>query len=123
MERRSSFRAWRAWRAGWAQLARRDSPPAYAAAGRVARLAMDLAVVRRALGDGGTWFALLACIAAGLAAQVLCWALDLHGWQRDAVLVLPAVLVAPWVAAGRRRHLAAVAGERGVAGGARVGRG
>lgn len=104
--------AFRRWRAGWPRLARRESPPAYTGAGRLARLALDLAVVRRALADAGTAFAVLAAVAAGLAAHVLCWELDLHGWRRDAVLVLPAVLVAPWFATGRRRHLAAVLAAR-----------
>lgn len=80
----------------------------YAVRGRLARLGLDIAALGAALTCGGTGFAALVALATGLAGLVLAWELDLAGWQRDALLCLPVVLVAPWVAAGRRRRLEAL---------------
>ncbi|MCE7896854.1 MAG: hypothetical protein DYH19_08805, partial [Gammaproteobacteria bacterium PRO8] len=88
------------WLAGWIELLRHDALPGYAARGRLARLGLDLVVLARACACSGTWFAALAAGATGLAVLVLAWRLDLAGWQRDAVLCLPVLLVTPWVAAG-----------------------
>jgi len=103
------------WLSGWVELTRHDAVPGYAGRGRRARLALDLAALAVALGSGGTWFAGLLALAAGLAALLLAWDLDLTGWQRDAVLCLPAVLVAPWVAGGRRRHIGELLARHGTA--------
>lgn len=96
------------WLSGWAELARRDAVPGYAVRGRLARLGLDIAALGAALTCGGTGFAALVALATGLGGLVLAWELDLAGWQRDALLCLPVVLVAPWVAAGRRRRLEAL---------------
>ncbi len=90
------------WLSGWAELARRDAVPGYAVRGRLARLGLDIAALGAALTCGGTGFAALVALATGLGGLVLAWELDLAGWQRDALLCLPVVLVAPWVAAGAR---------------------
>jgi len=103
------------WLSGWVELTRHDAVPGYAGRSRRARLALDLAALAAALGSGGTWFAGLLALASGLAALLLAWDLDLTGWQRDAVLCLPAVLLAPWVAGGRRRHIGELLARHGTA--------
>ena len=98
------------WTRGWPELARHHDVPGYRELGHVARLVLELAVLRSALVARDTWGAALACIAVGLAARIVAWDLDLSGWRRDALLCLPILLAAPWVAAGRRRHIAQLLG-------------
>jgi len=96
----------RHWGSGWGALAHHDDVPGYRAKGALARLALEFTMIGRALRTRGMWGAVLVCIALGLGAQILCWQLDLRTWRRDGLLCLPVLLVAPWAAAGRRRHLA-----------------
>lgn len=103
------------WLAGWIELARHDAVPGYAGHSRLARLRLDLAALGAALLAPGTWFALLLAVAVQLGASLVVWQFDFAGWQRDALLCLPAVLVAPWVAAGRRRHLGRLLARRATA--------
>jgi hypothetical protein len=104
----------RRWASGWAALVRHHDVPGYRELGRLARLALELAVLRDALRAPGTWGAALTCSAVGLAAQILVWRLDLAGWRRDALLCLPLLLAAPWIAAGRRRRIAGLLARRGL---------
>jgi hypothetical protein len=97
---------WRRWRRGWGALARHAAPRGYAQLGVIARLGLDLRVLAAAPRTAGFWRAAWLALAAGLIAQILCWRHDLHGIARDAVQVLPVALLAPWVAAARRRALA-----------------
>lgn len=103
----------RHWASGWAALARHDAAPGHRPQGWPRRLALECAVIWRALRARGTWGAVLAGAAFGLAMQVIVWQLDLRTWRRDGLLCLPVLLVAPWVAAGRRRHLAHLLSEDG----------
>lgn len=93
------------WAGGWVELTRHDALPAYRARTRLARLRLDFSVLAAALRAPGTWYAALLFTAAALAVQIVAWELDLIGWRRDGMLCLPVLLVAPWVAAGRRRLL------------------
>jgi len=100
------------WLAGWIELTRHDAVPGYASQGFPSRLALDLRALGAALCTPGTWFALLLALASLLGSVIITWRFDLSGWSRDALSCLPAVLVAPWVAAGRRRHLERLLGRR-----------
>ena len=93
------------WVSGWAQFRSREELPYYAACGPILRLRIDARALVRAILTRGFAFASLVFVAALLATQVIAWAFDLAGWRRDGLLVLPAVLVAPWVAAARRRQI------------------
>jgi hypothetical protein len=96
---------WRDWAHGWRDLAHHDDVGDYRELCWRQRLAGELAVVRDAAHSASAWGTLLVGIALALAAQILAWELDLRGWQRDGLLCLPVLLVAPWVGAGRRRRL------------------
>jgi hypothetical protein len=96
------------WANGWAGLGSRDELPEYAALGRFGRLRADVRSLLRAIATPGFLFAALVFTAALLATQIVAWRFDLTGSRRDGMLVLPALLVAPWVAAARRRHLASL---------------
>ncbi|MCC7257008.1 MAG: hypothetical protein IT486_01400 [Gammaproteobacteria bacterium] len=99
------------WLAGWADLARHRDVSGYRERSRLARLRLDLLCIVAACRRGSTWRAVLWSLALGLAAQILCWRHDLRGPVREILQCLPVLLVAPWVAAGRRRFLEARASE------------
>jgi hypothetical protein len=101
----------RAWSEGWATLLWREDLAGYRGRAWHERFRLDIAIIARALRGGGFWRAALLGVAVGLAAQILAWEYDLRGPRRDALQSLPVLLVAPWVARGRRRILGEMLGE------------
>jgi hypothetical protein len=76
------------------------------------RFVLDCRALCRAFATRGFWRTVFLFAVAAALAQVWIWRHDLRGPARDAVYLLPSVLIAPLAARGRRRHLVRLIGEK-----------
>lgn len=100
------------WAAGWAWLRHPRPPPAFAALPWPSRVVVAHVAALRGLRTPGFRRGLLVAATLTAALQVNAWRHDLRGAARDLPFLLPALLVAPRVAAGHRRLVLRVLRDR-----------
>jgi hypothetical protein len=93
------------WRAGWRDLVGHRDVRGYRDLPAWRRSRLDQRAAWRAARTRGFWRALFLLAALATLARIAAWEFDLEGWRREALAVAPALVVAPWMARGRRRHL------------------
>ena len=69
------------------------------------RKALDLRVIVIALSTGGFWKAVLIVTALALAIETVALKLDLRDWRLELARMSLFLIIAPWIAGGRKRHL------------------
>ena len=90
-------------RKAWSRLWRHKDIPGYRHLSWPGRKAVDCQIIGDAFGVANFWRGVLAVVAGVLAANIVCWNLDLVAWQRDLLRCLPVLLAAPGMATLRRR--------------------
>ncbi len=69
------------------------------------RKMLDLRVIVTALGTGDFWKAMLIVAALALAIETVALKLDVRDWRLEFARMSLFLLIAPWIAGGRKRHL------------------
>ena len=69
------------------------------------RKALDFRVIVIAFGTGGFWKAVLIVVALALAIETMALKLDWRDWRLEFARMSPFLVIAPWIAGGRKRHL------------------
>ena len=69
------------------------------------RKTFDLRVIVIAFGTGGFWKAVLMVVALAMAIETAALQLDLRDWRLEFARMLLFLIIAPWIAGGRKRHL------------------
>lgn len=93
------------WCAGWSCLFTDGDAAGDAGLGLPQRLALNARAAGWALRTGSFWGLLGILVAMTLLWHVAVWELDLRGWRRDLPGAVLVMLMAPWVACARRRHV------------------
>jgi len=93
----------RCWSAGWSSLRYRQRIPGYGAEHWTSRIVINHHAALLALATPAFWHGVAVAAIITLAVQILAWQCDLRGAARDLPFLLPAVLLAPRMALGRRR--------------------
>jgi hypothetical protein len=93
------------WRNGIVAFLAYDEIEGYRELPFLERKKIDHLIVWRSLRTAGFWRAASWLLMIGLSLRIVSWQLDLTGWRRDLLGCVPLLIAAPWVAAGRKRHI------------------
>ena len=74
---------------------------------------LDLRVIVHALRTGGFWKAVLIVVALAIAIETVALELDMRDWRVDFARMALFLIIAPWIAGGRKRHLRYLLRRRG----------
>ena len=77
------------------------------------RKTLDLRVIGIAIGTGGFWKGVLFIAVLALAIETAALRLDVRDWPLDFARMSLFLLIAPWIAGGRKRHLRALLRRQG----------
>ncbi len=69
------------------------------------RKALDFRIIVIALGTGGFWKAVLIVAALALVIETVALKLDLRDWRLEFARMSLFLIIAPWIAGGRKRYL------------------